>query len=205
MTGKRIGYIRVSTVDQNPERQLQGIEIDKKFIEYASGSTTNRPQLIAMLDYIREDDILYVHSMDRLARNTKDLLNLVDDLNKRGIEVHFIKENMSFKGHTDHMSKLLLTIMGAVAEFERAIMLERQREGIAIAKKNGRFLGKPSGYTKDVVSGIREALTTRKSMSQIAKDLRIGRTSLYKYIRKMKEQEYPIEKGACAPSSKEID
>ena len=200
MIGKRIGYIRVSTVDQNPERQLQGVKIDKRFIDYASGSSTDRPQLSALLDYVREDDIILVHSMDRLARSAKDLLVLVESLNRRGIEVHFMKENLAFKGASDPISKLLLTIMGAVAEFERAIMLERQREGIAIAKKNGRFLGKPSGYTKDVVIGIKEALTTRKSMSQIAKDLQIGRTSLYKYMRKMKEQESLSEKGACAPS-----
>jgi len=189
VSGKKIGYIRVSTVDQNPERQLQGIEIDKRFIEYASGSTTNRPQLQALLDYIREDDCLFVHSMDRLARNTKDLLTMVEDLTSRGIEVHFIKESMVFKSRSDPMSKMLLTIMGAVAEFERALMLERQREGIAIAKKAGRFLGKPSGYTRERVEKIREAMKTRKKMWQIAEEVGISRGCLYAYLKKMKEEE----------------
>lgn len=128
MKGKRIGYIRVSTVDQNPERQLEGIQLDKKFIDYASGTTLNRPQFSLMLDYIREDDIVIVHSMDRLARNARHLREIVDKLTSQGIEVQFVKENLTFNGKDSPISNLLLMMMGAVAEFEHAILKERQEK-----------------------------------------------------------------------------
>src|ERR1700676_82040 len=116
--GKRIGYIRVSTVDQNPERQLEGIELDKKFIDYSSGSTIKRPQFELMLEYAREDDIIIVHSMDRLARNVKDLRKTIDDLIVRGIKIKFMKENLIFTGKDSPMANLMLMIIGSIAEFE---------------------------------------------------------------------------------------
>src|SRR5580700_10601077 len=122
--GKRVGYIRVSSLDQNEQRQLEGIDIDKKFTDKASGKDANRPQLKAALDYLRDGDVLVVHSMDRLARNITDLLHTVETLNKRSVVVEFVKEGLTFTGDDSAMSKLMLTIMGGVAEFERAMIRE---------------------------------------------------------------------------------
>ena len=145
MTGKRIGYIRVSSLDQNHERQLEGIKLDKCFTDKASGKDVNRPELEAMLNYVRDGDIIIVHSMDRLARNLDDLRKLVQQLTSQKIKIEFLKENLTFTGEDAPMSKLLLSVMGAFAEFERSLIRERQREGIALAKKKGLYKGrKPS-------------------------------------------------------------
>src|SRR5215831_3870260 len=133
--GKRIGYIRVSSVDQNTCRQLDGIQLDKIYTDKASGKDTNRPQLQAALDYLRDGDVLVVHSMDRLARSLTDLLQLVETLNRRGVVVEFVKNQLTFTGDDSPMSKLMLCVMGAVSEFERAMIKERQLEGIAKAKQ----------------------------------------------------------------------
>lgn len=184
MTGKLIGYIRVSTSDQNPERQLEGMKLDKRFIDYASGKTTQRPQLEAMIDYIREDDQLYVHSMDRLARNVKDLRNLIDILITKGVSVHFVKENLSFTTERSPMNDLLLMVMGAIAEFELSMIRERQSEGIRIAKLAGKYKGRKRKLYSDGVEKINELLnTTRKSKSNIAKEMGISRSTLYKYLK----------------------
>ena len=118
---KVVGYIRVSSVDQNTERQLEGVELDKVFKDKASGKDTSRPQLQAALDYVREGDVLVVHSMDRLARNLDDLRKIVLDLTKRGVHVQFVKESLIFTGEDSPMSNLLLSMLGAVAEFERCM------------------------------------------------------------------------------------
>jgi len=127
--GKRVGYIRVSTIDQNTDRQLEGVEIDKRFTDKASGKDTQRPQLQAALEYLRDGDVLVVHSMDRLARNLDDLRRIVLGLIKRGVVVEFEKERLTFASEDNAMSNLLLSVMGAFAEFERALIRERQREG----------------------------------------------------------------------------
>src|ERR1700733_609774 len=125
---KRVGYIRVSSVDQNTDRQLEGQELDRTFTDKASGKDTNRPQLKAALDYLRDGDELVVHSMDRLARNLDDLRRMVLDLTKKGVHVRFVKENLVFTGEDSPMSHLLLSLLGAVAEFERSMIRERQRK-----------------------------------------------------------------------------
>lgn len=138
----RIGYVRVSTVDQNEARQIEGLEknnIDKWFIEKVSAKNIQRPELKKLLDFAREGDTIYIHSLDRVARNTKDLLTLVDDLEARGIHLVSNKENIDTSTAT---GKLMLTMIGAIAEFERSNLLERQREGIAIAKRNGAYKGR---------------------------------------------------------------
>lgn len=183
--GKRIGYVRVSTIDQNPERQLEGIQLDKKFVDFASGTTIKRPQLEAMIDYGREDDIIYVHSMDRLARNVKDLRNVIDILIAKGIKIHFCKENLTFSGQDSPMANLMLMLIGSIAEFEHSLIRERQLEGIALAKKAGKYKGRKTKYNDVIVERIRAALKTRASKSKIAKDLGISRFSLYRYIAKM--------------------
>lgn len=189
MSGKRIGYIRVSTTDQNPDRQLENVQLDKRFIEYASAKSTNRPQLKSMLEFVREDDIVIVHSMDRLARNLHDLKHLVDSLVSKKIQVHFVKENLIFSGENSATSNLVLHLMGAFAEFEYAFIHERQREGIEIAKKRGRFKGRKKKLDEVKVEDLRiRLLCTRESKTKIAKDLGISRFTLYRYIDKFKEK-----------------
>ncbi len=182
MTGKRIGYIRVSTPDQNPDRQIEGISLDKKFVDYASAKSTNRPQLKAMLDFVREDDIVIVHSMDRLARNLKDLKNLVDMLVTKKVQVNFLKENLTFSGENSATSNLVLHLMGAFAEFEYAFIRERQREGIEIAKRKGKFKGTPKKLNQEKIEILKADLLTRKSKTKIAEELGVSRFTLYRYI-----------------------
>lgn len=184
MPGKRIGYIRVSTIDQNPDRQLEKIQLDKKFIDYASAKSTDRPNLKLLLEFVREDDVVIVHSMDRLARNLKDLKNLVDHFIGLGVEVQFVKENLIFKGENSPYSMLMLHLMGAFAEFEHAFIRERQREGIEIAKRKGKFKGGTRKLNGDKIELLKTQMTTtRKTKSQIAKDLGISRKTLYGYLK----------------------
>jgi DNA invertase Pin-like site-specific DNA recombinase len=136
--GQRIGYIRVSTAEQNTARQLDGIELDRTFTDHASGKSIERPALSEALAYLREGDTLTVHSIDRLARNTKQLLEIVETLNARGITIEFVKNNLTFTAsNNDHTAKLMMTMLAAFADFERSMIRERQREGIDIAKARG--------------------------------------------------------------------
>lgn len=183
--GKRIGYIRVSTIDQNPERQLEGIDLDKKFIDYASGNTIKRPQFEMMMEYAREDDLIIVHSMDRLARNVKDLRKTIDNLVEKGIQIQFMKENLIFTGKDSPMANLMLMLIGSIAEFELSLIRERQLEGIAIAKKAGKFKGSKKKLNTDKLEILKQKLQTRDSKSKIAKDLGVSRFTLYRYIRNM--------------------
>ena len=182
MPGKATGYIRVSTIDQNPDRQLEGVTVDKKFIDYASGTNTNRPQLAALLDYIREEDIVYVHSIDRLARNLKDLLKLVDVFISKKVELHFLKEKLTFNGTDCKMSTFLLDIFGAVAEFEHRLLMERQREGIERAKKLGRYVGRKKHLKPEQMDWLKVEMQTRRPRKDIAAELGISRHTLYKYM-----------------------
>ena len=144
--GQRIGYIRVSTVDQNTARQHEALEplgLDRVFEDKASGKDTNRPALTECLRYLRDGDTLVVHSMDRLARNTLDLLATVRELTERGVSVQFVKQGLTFTAdQSDPMAKLMLTMMAAFAEFERDLIRERQAEGIAAAKERGVYKGR---------------------------------------------------------------
>ena len=137
MVGQRIGYIRVSTLDQHTVRQLDGSEVDKTFTDRVSGKNTKRPQLELLMSFARSGDTVIVHSMDRLARNLDDLRRIVQMLTSRGVRIEFVKEHLSFTGEDSPMANLMLSVMGAFAEFERALIKERQREGIALAKKRG--------------------------------------------------------------------
>src|SRR5215467_14135112 len=138
----RVGYVRVSSVDQNAVRQLDGIAVERTFTDKASGKDTTRPKLDEMLAFVRDGDIVTVHSMDRLARNLDDLRRTVRTLTGKGVQVEFVKENLTFTGEDSPMATLLLSVMGAFAEFERALILERQREGIAAAKSRGVYTGR---------------------------------------------------------------
>jgi DNA invertase Pin-like site-specific DNA recombinase len=184
MSGKRIGYIRVSTVDQNPDRQLLDLQLDKKFIDHASASCRNRPQLKTMLEFIREDDIVFVHSMDRLARNVVDLRKIVDEIVGKKVEIHFIKENLIFNCSKNSMSNLLLNVMGAMAEFELEFIRERIREGVALAKAKGKYKGRTKKLNAEKIDLLKQEMKTRNSKSQIARNLKISRRTLYNYLEK---------------------
>ena len=179
---KRVGYIRVSSVDQNTDRQLEGQELDKLFTDKASGKDTKRPQLQACLDYLREGDQLLVHSMDRLARNVHDLRGIVVGLTGKGIQVQFVKENLTFTGEDSPMSTLLLNLLGAVAEFERSMIRERQREGIALAKKAGVYKGRKASLTAEQVNEIRRRVAAGEHKTRLAADFRVSRQTLYSAI-----------------------
>ena len=190
--GQKIGYVRVSSLDQNDARQLDGLTLDKIFTDKASGKDVHRPQLQAMLSHVREGDHVYVHSMDRLSRSLKDLQEVVELLTARGVAVEFCKENLKFErpgnnsgGHTAAYSKLLLQMLGAVGEFERALIRERQREGIAIAKTKGVYKGRKSGLNAEMKLKLREMIASGISKTEIAKNLAISRASVYQYIKAM--------------------
>jgi DNA invertase Pin-like site-specific DNA recombinase len=180
--GKRVGYIRVSSVAQNTERQLEGVELDKTFTDKVSGKDVNRPHLKAALDYLRDGDVLAVDSMDRLARNLVDLRTLVDGLTGRGVQVEFVKERLTFTGEDTLAAKLLLNVMGAVAEFERAMLRERQREGIAIAKKAGVYRGRKPSLTPERVQELRARVSGGEKKAALAREFGISRQTLYQYV-----------------------
>lgn len=183
-----IAYIRVSTVEQNESRQLEGLEkynIDKIFQEKISAKDTNRPQLKTMLDFAREGDIIYVWDFSRLARSTKDLLNIVEKLESKKIHLKSIKENLDTGTAT---GKLMLTMIGAINEFERANLLERQREGIAIAKRQGKFKGRkaieyPEKWAEVYLEWKERKITGIKAMEK----LNLKRNTFYKLVREYKK------------------
>lgn len=179
--GKRIGYVRVSTLDQNESRQLEGVQLDKRFVEKASGKDTKRPQLQAALDYLRDGDVLVVHSMDRLARNLDDLRRIVLGLTERGVVVEFVKEHLTFTIEDNAMSKLLLSVMGAFAEFERSLIRERQREGIALAKKAGVYKGRKPSLTLERIAQLRARVAAGERKASLAREFGISRETLYTY------------------------
>jgi DNA invertase Pin-like site-specific DNA recombinase len=183
MSGQRIGYIRVSTIEQHVERQLEGIPLERTFIDKASGKDTNRPQLDLLMSYARNGDTVVVHSMDRLARNLDDLRRIVHTLTGKGVKIQFLKENLTFTGEDSPMSNLLLSVMGAFAEFERALIKERQREGIALAKKRGAYRGRKKTLSQEAIATLRERLQNGASKTQLARELGISRTTLYEYLR----------------------
>ncbi len=183
-TGKRVGYKRVSTLDQSAERQLADVQLDKVFDDKVSGKDLNRPQLTAMLEYVREGDTLIVHSMDRLARNLDDLRKLVKGLTSKGVKVQFIKESLTFTGEDSPMANMMLSIMGAVAQFERELIKERQREGVAIAKAKGDvYKGRKPSLTAQQATELRTlAVAKGANKAAIAKEFGISRAALYVYL-----------------------
>lgn len=179
--GQRVGYQRVSSLDQNTARQLDGIELDKVFTDKASGKDTSRPELARTIEYVREGDTLVVHSMDRLARNLEDLRRIVRELTAQGVRVEFSKENLTFAGDDSPMNTLLLSMLGAVAEFERSLILERQREGIALAKAAGKYKGRKAALSNERVAELRVRLAQGESVTSLAKEFGISRQTIYNY------------------------
>jgi DNA invertase Pin-like site-specific DNA recombinase len=181
--GQHVGYQRVSTVDQNTARQLDGVQLDKVFTDKASGKDTNRPELARALEYVREGDTLVVHSMDRLARNLEDRRRIVRELTGKGVKVEFVKEALAFTGEESAMNTLLLSMLGAVAEFERSMILERQREGIALAKAAGKYKGRKAALTQAQADELRARLAAGESVTSLAKGYGVSRQSVYNYAK----------------------
>ena len=170
-------------VDQNTDRQLEGVTLAKTFTDKCSGKDTNRPQLALLLEFIREGDTLVIHSMDRLARNLDDLRRLVAGLTARGITVEFIKEHLVFTSEASPMATLMLSVMGAFAEFERVLMKERQREGIAIAKAKGIYKGRKPSLDSDQISALRAAVESGETKTSLAREYGISRETVYQYLK----------------------
>jgi DNA invertase Pin-like site-specific DNA recombinase len=183
MTGQNVGYVRVSTLIQNTSRQLDGVSLHKTFEDKLSGKNIDRPQLTACLAHLREGDMLHVHSMDRLCRNLDDLRRIVKELTSRGVVVRFHKEGLTFTGEDSPMSNLLLSMLGAVAEFERSIILERQREGIQIAKGEGKYRGRKPSLTVERVLELRRRSAAGERKTALAREFGISRETVYTYIK----------------------
>jgi len=183
ISGQRVAYTRVSTLDQNTARQLDGVAVDRTFTDSASGKDVNRPQLAALLGFVRAGDTVVVHSMDRLARNLDDLRRIVRELTVKGVQVQFVKEQLTFTGEDTAMSNLLLSVMGAFAEFERSLGTERQREGITLAKARGAYRGRTRSLTEDQVTQLRQRADSGEAKTTLARDFGISRETVYQYLR----------------------
>jgi DNA invertase Pin-like site-specific DNA recombinase len=183
MNGQRIGYIRVSTFDQNPERQLESIQVDRSFTDKASGKDVKRPQLEALMSFVRAGDTVVVHSMDRLARNLDDLRRILQTLTQRGVHIKFIKEHLIFTGEDSPMANLMLSVMDAFAEFERALIKERQREGITLAKQRGAYRGRKKSLSDAEIAALRQRASAGEKKTTLAHEFGISRETIYQYLR----------------------
>jgi len=183
MSSQKIGYVRVSSSDQNPDRQLQELKLDKKFVDIITGSKLKRPSLDACIEYVREGDTLYIDSIDRLARNLRDLQEIVKIIVAKGVTVKFVKENLSFSStEVDPIANLTLHLMGAFAEFERNMIRTRQREGIDLAKKLGKPTGRPAIVNEKLTSEAKQLKSEGISIRQIAFKLKTSRATIYKML-----------------------
>jgi DNA invertase Pin-like site-specific DNA recombinase len=185
MKGQTIGYKRVSSLEQNTARQLDGLELDEVFEDKVSGKDMERPALLAMLKHVRKGDSVVVHSMDRLARNLIDLKKIVSEIVDKGANVQFLKENLTFSGKADPFAELMLNMLGSFAEFERSLIKSRQAEGIAIRKAAGLYTGKgrKRKITEEQVTELKSRAAAGEKKSRIAADMGISRESLYKYLK----------------------
>lgn len=183
MKGQRVGYIRVSSFDQNPDRQLENVQVDRLFTDKASGRDTVRPSLEQLVAFVRDGDTVVVHSMDRLARNLEDLRCLVRAFTDRGVRIEFIKEGLTFTGEDSPMANLMLSVMGAFAEFERALIRERQQEGIVLAKKRGAYRGRKKALSSERAAELCRRVDAGEKKSILAREFGISRETLYQYLR----------------------
>ena len=181
---QRIGYVRVSTLDQNEQRQLEGEVLDRVFTDKASGKDAERPRLVEMVQFAREGDTVVVHSMDRLARNLDDLRSVVRSLTDKGARVEFLKEGLVFTGEDSPMANLMLSVMGAFAEFERSLIRERQREGIALAKQRGAYRGRKRTLDARQVAELVRSAAAGTSKSDLAREYGLSRETVYQYLRR---------------------
>jgi DNA invertase Pin-like site-specific DNA recombinase len=180
--GQLVGYLRVSSLDQKELRQLEGVALDKRFVDKASGKELHRPELEQLTAYVRDGDTVICHSMDRLARNLDDLRKIVLGFTNRGIHVRFEKEDLTFTGEDSPMSHLLLSVMGAFAQFERDLIRERQREGIALAKlRAGAYVGRKPCLTAAEAKELRRRVAGGEQKTALAAEMGISRQTLYRY------------------------
>ncbi len=179
----RVGYIRVSTVDQHADRQLDGIDTDRLFTEKASGKDVARPQFDELIRFVRDGDTVVVHSMDRLARNLEDLRRIVRTLTDKGVSVEFVNEHLTFTGEDSPMANLMLSVMGAFAEFERALLRERQAEGIAKAKQRGVYRGRKKSLAENQILALIDRAASGEAKTALAKEFGISRETVYAYLR----------------------
>lgn len=182
-----IAYIRVSTIEQNEQRQIEAMkhyEIEKWFIEKVSAKDTNRPKLQELLEFVREGDTLHIHDFSRLARSTKDLLKIVELLNAKGVTLVSNKESIDSSSPT---GKLMLTMIGAINEFERTNLLERQREGIEIAKRKGVYKGRKPVSIPDFGKHYQRYKHREITKSQLAREISVSRPTLDNLIREYEE------------------
>ncbi len=180
--GQKLAYIRVSSIDQNTVRQLAGMEFDETFTDKCSGSSTKREALSQLKLHCRKGDAVYCHSIDRLARNLSDLLKLVEFFIDKGVEIHFVKESLSFTGKDNPIQKMQLQIIGSVAEFERSMIRARQREGIAARKAKGLPVGRKSIVSDKMQQQIIKASSKGITKTEIAKSFGIGRATVYRVL-----------------------
>ena len=180
--GQIVGYVRVSSVDQNTDRQIEQMDVDRMFVDQVSGKDMERPELAAMLDYVREGDTIVVTSMDRLARNVDDLRRIVAEQTKRGVGVRFLKENLLFTGDASPMADMLLSVLGAVAQFERDLIRERQREGIEIAKREGKYRGRKRSLSDEQITDARKRIAAGEKKAEVARVFGISRDTLYRSL-----------------------
>ncbi|ROQ30277.1 DNA invertase Pin-like site-specific DNA recombinase [Frondihabitans sp. PhB188] len=184
MAGQRVGYVRVSTLDQNTVRQLDGVAVDKTYSEKASGKDQkNRPRLEELVGFVREGDTVLVHSMDRLARNLDDLKQIIGRLTAKGVRVEFVKEGLTFTGDDNAAATFLLHVMGAFAEFERSLIRERQREGIALAKKRKVYAGRVPALTALKAAELRRLGGEGVPKTVLARQFGVSRATVYAYLR----------------------
>ena len=189
-----VGYVRVSSLDQNPERQLEelkAMQVEKIFMDKLSGKNVERPELQNMLNFVREGDTLVVHSLHRLARNLSDLLTMVQDLTGRGVSVRFLNERLDFDAgkEASPVAKLMLSMVGAFAEFERSMIKRRQAEGIALAKERGVYKGRQRSVTDEQIQEVRSMIDMGVPLSKAVKKVGISRTTAYKYLNAQNLQE----------------
>ena len=183
-----VGYVRVSSLDQNPDRQLEelkALKVEKIFLDKLSGKNTERPELQKMLNFVRDGDVLIVHSLDRLARNLADLLTMVQELVGRGVSVRFLHEKLDFdaRNEASPVAKLMLSMVGAFAEFERSMIKRRQAEGIALAKERGVYKGRKRSVTDEQIQEVRTQINMGVPLAAVARKLGISRTTIYKYLK----------------------
>lgn len=184
MSGQIVAYVRVSSVDQNTDRQaFEGVKVDKTFTDRCSGGTRNRPALTEMLDYVRQGDTIVCHSIDRLARNLQDLLDLVQTLTGRGVGIRFMKEALTFDGNASPMQTMILQVMGSFAQFERSMIRERQKEGQEAARAKGKVPGRKKSLSPEQIMELHARVSANESKAQIARDLKISRETLYSYLK----------------------
>jgi len=184
MTGHNVAYLRVSSVDHKTARQLDNMTFDETFTDKASGKNRNRPGLTKCLRHLRKGDTLHVHSIDRLARDMRDLLALICDLTERGVVVRFHQEELSFTGQSNSIQALQLQMMGAFAEFERAMIKERQKEGIAAAKANGKQVGAKPKLSAEQITEIQARLAQGATKKDVAAEYKVSRQTLYNALRR---------------------